>query len=43
MTPDKTDRWSSGAAYEAYVGRWSRRVAVEFFDWLTVPPRRRWP
>jgi len=42
MTADKTDRWSSGAAYEAYVGRWSRRVAVEFFDWLAVPARRRW-
>ncbi len=42
MTHSKTDRWSSGSAYEAYVGRWSRRVAVEFLDWLAVPPGRRW-
>ncbi len=37
-----TDRWASGEAYERYVGRWSRRVAVEFLDWLAVPPGRRW-
>ena len=42
MTQAKTDRWSSGSAYEAYVGRWSRRVAVEFLDWLAVPSGRRW-
>jgi trans-aconitate methyltransferase len=26
--------WDSGAAYEQYVGRWSRQVAVEFLDSL---------
>jgi SAM-dependent methyltransferase len=36
------DRWSSGDAYEAYVGRWSRQVAVEFIDWLAVAPGQRW-
>jgi SAM-dependent methyltransferase len=34
--------WSSGKAYEAYVGRWSRRVAAEFVAWLDVPPGRAW-
>ncbi|MBG0560381.1 class I SAM-dependent methyltransferase [Actinoplanes aureus] len=34
--------WESGNAYEAYVGRWSRRVAEAFVSWLDVPPDRRW-
>src|SRR5690348_9015390 len=34
--------WKSGDAYEAYVGRWSRRVAEIFVDWLGVPAGRRW-
>jgi SAM-dependent methyltransferase len=32
--------WSAGDAYEAYVGRWSRRVAVEFVRWLDAPGGR---
>jgi SAM-dependent methyltransferase len=31
-----------GAAYEAYVGRWSRLVARELVAWLGVPGGRRW-
>jgi SAM-dependent methyltransferase len=34
--------WSSGDAYEPYVGRWSRKVAVAFIDWLGRPPGLRW-
>src|SRR5437667_2464789 len=34
--------WGSGAAYEPYVGRWSRLVAREFLAWLAVPPESRW-
>ncbi len=34
--------WASGAAYEPYVGRWSRLVAREFLRWLNVPPVSRW-
>jgi SAM-dependent methyltransferase len=34
--------WKSGAAYEPYVGRWSRLVAREFVTWLAVPPGARW-
>lgn len=37
-----TEVWSAGEAYEPYVGRWSRRVAEGFLDWLQVPPGRRW-
>src|SRR5215472_1378248 len=36
------DVWASGAAYEPYVGRWSRLVAREFVSWLAVPCGSRW-
>jgi SAM-dependent methyltransferase len=36
------DVWSIGAAYEPYVGRWSRLVAREFLAWLAVPPAKQW-
>lgn len=38
----KHDKWGTGAAYEPYVGRWSRRVAPEFLNWLNIPPHVRW-
>jgi SAM-dependent methyltransferase len=31
------DIWASGEAYEPYVGRWSRLVALQFIEWLAVP------
>jgi SAM-dependent methyltransferase len=34
--------WAVGDAYEAYVGRWSRRVAVAFLHWLDVPAGQLW-
>jgi SAM-dependent methyltransferase len=34
--------WASGAAYEPYVGRWSRLVARDFLAWLAVPSASRW-
>lgn len=36
------DVWAVGDAYEPYVGRWSRKVAVEFVRWLDVVPGARW-
>jgi SAM-dependent methyltransferase len=36
------DVWAAGDAYEAYVGRWSRPVAVAFLAWLGVPGGQRW-
>jgi SAM-dependent methyltransferase len=42
MTADRTDRWSSGNAYESFIGRWSRLVAPQFLDWLGVAPGARW-
>lgn len=34
--------FTDGAAYERLMGRWSRRVAGPFLDWLAVPPGRDW-
>ena len=36
------EAWTAGEAYEAYIGRWSRRVAEAFLRWLDVPPWRHW-
>lgn len=36
------DVWEEGAAYERYVGRWSRLVARELLRWLAVPPGAAW-
>jgi SAM-dependent methyltransferase len=36
------DVWAAGAAYEPYVGRWSRLVAQEFLHWLNVPTDSDW-
>ncbi|HEU5103525.1 MAG TPA: methyltransferase domain-containing protein [Roseiflexaceae bacterium] len=40
--PGPADAWTDGAAYERYVGRWSRQVAHEFLAWLAVAPSARW-
>ncbi len=36
------DTWANAAAYDRYVGRWSRLVAREFLSWLAVPPGGHW-
>ena len=36
------DIWAAGDRYEPYVGRWSRRVAHEFLDWLAAPEGKDW-
>jgi SAM-dependent methyltransferase len=36
------DVWEAGDSYEAYVGRWSRRVARVFVSWLDTAPAMRW-
>jgi SAM-dependent methyltransferase len=40
--PSSHDVWAVGAAYEAYVGRWSRLVARELLRWLGVRRHGRW-
>jgi SAM-dependent methyltransferase len=41
QSPQK-EAWASGAAYEPYVGRWSRLVAREFLKWLDAPAQSHW-
>jgi SAM-dependent methyltransferase len=36
------ERWDSGNAYDLWVGRWSRKVAPDFIDWLAVPWGASW-
>ena len=36
------DRWTSGAHYDRWMGRWSRLLAQEFLKWLQVPSGLRW-
>jgi SAM-dependent methyltransferase len=36
------DRWKAGDAYEAFMGRWSRRLAADFVHWLDPGPSLRW-
>jgi SAM-dependent methyltransferase len=36
------DPWESGDAYERYVGRWSRKVAIEFVRWLAPSQGLAW-
>lgn len=37
-----TDAWSSGNKYEPFIGRWSRLVAREFLQWMSIPSGKRW-
>jgi SAM-dependent methyltransferase len=42
MTEMSKENWGAGDPYELYVGRWSRKVAMEFLDWISVPAKARW-
>jgi SAM-dependent methyltransferase len=42
--PEQTrhDAWQAGDAYDRYMGRWSRRLAPRFLDWLAPSPGLDW-
>lgn len=42
MTSACGDGWVTGAAYEAYMGRWSRQLAGRFLTWLRPKPSAHW-
>lgn len=42
MTNVSGDRWLTGDAYEAYMGRWSRPLARAFVEWLHPEPSADW-
>src|SRR5262245_61492619 len=37
-----SDGWTSGSAYETYMGRWSRSLARVFLNWLQPKPSAHW-
>ena len=40
--PEVAIRYDDSAAYERFMGRWSRAVAPLFLDWLAPPPAASW-
>lgn len=36
------DKWTSGAAYDGWMGRWSQLLAHEFLNWLAPSSNLRW-
>jgi SAM-dependent methyltransferase len=42
MTQPVSDRWTAGAAYEDYMGRWSRLLARTFLEWLHAKSGGHW-
>jgi len=41
-TPLVSDTWERGSPYEQYIGRWSRKAAPLFLEWLDQPQGQRW-
>lgn len=42
MTHSEFDAWSAGQSYEHYMGRWSRKIAARFVDWVEAPREADW-
>lgn len=42
MSQSRHDAWAAGDAYDQYMGRWSRKIAPLFLDWLKAPRGVRW-
>lgn len=42
MTDQPQIRFDDGAAYETYMGHWSRKVGDQFLDWLAPAPGLSW-
>ena len=38
----KHDAWSAGDSYDAYMGRWSKKIAMRFLDWLKPEENLDW-
>jgi SAM-dependent methyltransferase len=36
------DNWSAANAYDAFMGRWSQQIAVQFIHWVKPRPGLRW-
>lgn len=42
MPNQPENKFDNAIAYEDYVGRWSKEIAMKFVDWLDVPSERIW-
>jgi trans-aconitate methyltransferase len=42
MSDASSDRWLAGDAYDAFMGRWSRRLAFTFLEWLQPGQSAHW-
>lgn len=42
MPSSQPNLWGAGDAYERYMGRWSRKVAPLFMEWIAQPPGASW-
>lgn len=42
MAESDFDAWSAGQSYEHYMGRWSRKIAAKFIDWVNPPANADW-
>jgi ubiquinone/menaquinone biosynthesis C-methylase UbiE len=42
MSKLQASLWGGSNAYEKYMGRWSRRIAPGFLDWLQMPLDAEW-
>lgn len=42
MPDDLKSLWNAADAYERYMGRWSRKIAPLFLEWLDAPPEKSW-
>lgn len=38
----RQDAWKDGGSYDRYMGRWSRKIAPLFLDWLAAPQGLDW-
>ncbi|WP_433989421.1 2-methoxy-6-polyprenyl-1,4-benzoquinol methylase, mitochondrial (plasmid) [Pseudoseohaeicola sp. NH-UV-7] len=42
MAQTEFDAWSAGQSYEHYMGRWSRKIAAKFVNWVDPPANADW-
>ena len=42
MNMKAQENWGLADPYERYVGRWSRKIAGEFLDWISIPAGAAW-
>ena len=41
-TDTRHDAWNAGQSYDQYMGRWSKKIAAKYLDWLDAPPDADW-